>query len=198
MDLAKRDKLPAWAAYGEPMVFDFDRDGEPEVLLDSVYILALLELDGTVVWHGPGRADYPTQPGEGNVGETTQVKHALIDLDGDGTFEIASGGYGDGVRAIDPRDGKVLWALDAPVPTCLRVAAADIDGRPGDELIYPAGNKLIVITGDRRAGRLLWTWEAPADLAMPAIADTDADGLAEIILQSADAKIHCLDGGGYP
>ncbi|MFQ5809329.1 MAG: hypothetical protein ACE5JM_06895, partial [Armatimonadota bacterium] len=66
---------------------------------------------------------------EGNGGETTRCKHALADFDGDGTLEIASAGYGDGVRAIDPKTGRVLWSLQAPEPTGPKVAAADIDGR---------------------------------------------------------------------
>jgi hypothetical protein len=192
-DLASRKELPAWAAYGEPMIHDFNGAGRPEVLLDSVYILALLDTTGKPMWHGLGRADYPTSPDAGNVGQTTSVRHALVDFDGDGTFEIASGGYKDGVRAIDPRDGKILWSLTAPEPTCQKVAAADIDGRPGDELLYVAGDTLVAVTGDRKAGRVLWTWKGPAALSMPAIADVDADGQAEIVLQAADASIICLD-----
>jgi outer membrane protein assembly factor BamB len=115
-----------------------------------------------------------------------------MDLSGEGDFVIASAGYGDGVRAIDPRDGKVLWSLPAPAPTCPRVVAADIDGRKGDELLYVAGTKLIAITGDRLAGRILWQWQGPATLSMPAVADLDGDGLAEIVVQAADGSIHCL------
>ena len=136
--------------------------------------------------------DYPTATNEGNVSQTTSVKHALVDFAGDGTFQIASAGYGDGVRAIDPRDGKVLWSLPAPAPTCPRVVAADIDGRKGDELLYVAGPKLIAITGDRSAGRILWEWQGPADLSLPAIADLAGDGLARIIVQAADGTVHCV------
>lgn len=192
-DLSSRKDLPAWAAYGEPMVRDFNGDGRPEVLLDSVYILALLDTAGSPIWHGPGRADYPTVSGEGNVDETTSVRHALIDFDGDGRFEIASAGYGNGVRAIDPAGGNVLWSLKAPTPTCLRCSSVDIDGRPGDELLYVAGDTLVAVTGDRTAGRLLWEWKGSANLSLPAIADTDADGQAEIILQAADGTVCCLD-----
>ncbi len=192
-DLSSRTDLPAWAAYGEPMVRDFNGDGKPEVLLDSGYILALLDTVGKPIWHGLGRADFPTSPGEGNVGETTGVRHALTDFDGDGRFEIASAGYGDGVRAIDPADGKKLWSLKAPTPTCNRCTSADIDGRPGDELLYVAGDTLVTITGDRTAGRILWEWKGPANLSLPAIADTDADGQAEIIIQTAEGTVCCLD-----
>ncbi len=192
-ELASRKELPAWAAYGEPIVHDFNDDGRPEVLLDSPYILALLDMAGNPLWHGPGRDDYPVRPGEGNVGQTTQCKHALADFDGDGTLEIASAGYGDGVRAIDPKTGRVLWSLEAPGPTGPKVSAANIDGRRGDEIIYPAGNTLVAITGDRTSGRVLWTWQGPAALSLPAIADVDGDGLAEIVVQDAEATIHCLD-----
>ncbi len=191
-DLASRKELPAWAAYGEPIVHDFNDDGRPEVLLDSPYILALLDLEGNPLWHGPGRDDYPVRPDEGNVGETTRCKHALADLDGDGTLEIASAGYGDGMRAIDPKTGSVLWSVEAPGPTGPKVAAANIDGRGGDEIIYPAGNTLVAVTGDRTSGRVLWTWQGQANLSLPAIADVDGDGLAEIIVQDAQATIHCL------
>src|SRR5262249_20780896 len=156
-------------------------------------LLALLDTNGAPVWHGTGRADFPTATNEGNVGQTTAVKHALADLEGDGNFAVVSAGYGDGVRAMDPRDGRILWSLAAPAPTCPRLVAGDIDGRKGDELLYVAGNKLIVITGNRRAGQLLWEWTGPARLSMPAIADVDGDGLAEIVVQAADGTVYCLD-----
>ena len=192
-ELASRKILPAWAAYGEPMVYDFNGDGQAEVLLDSPYILALLDTAGNPLWHGIGRDDFPVQPGEGNLGQTTQCKHALVDIDGDGTFEIASAGYGDGVRVIDAKTGRVLWSLAAPGPTGPRVASANIDGRGGDEIIYPAGNTLVAVSGDRDSGRVLWTWQGPASLSLPAIADVDGDNLAEIVIQDAQATIHCLE-----
>jgi outer membrane protein assembly factor BamB len=192
VEFASKKVLPAWAAYGEPMVHRFTSRRGPEVLLDSPYILALLDTNGAPLWHGLGRMAYPTTTNEGNATETTSVKHALVDFTGDGTFAIASAGYGDGVRAIDPHDGKVLWSFSAPTPTCPRVVAGDIDGRKGDELLYVSGSKLIAITGDKSAGRILWEWQAPANLSMPAIADVDGDGLAEILVQSADGTIFCI------
>ncbi|HZW34013.1 MAG TPA: hypothetical protein VFF52_25035 [Isosphaeraceae bacterium] len=191
-ELASRKELPAWAAYGEPMVHDFNGDGEPEILLDSPYILALLDRTGRPLWHGPGRADFPVGRGAGNSGETTGCRHALVDIDGDGAFEIASAGYGDGVRVIDPRTGRRLWSLPAPAPTGPKVAAANIDGRGGDEILYPAGNALVVITGDRTSGRVLWSWRGPTSLSLPAIADVDGDGRAEIVVQDAHGTVHCL------
>jgi outer membrane protein assembly factor BamB len=193
VELASRKQLPAWAAYGEPMVHRFTGRPGAEVLLDSPYILALLDTNGAPVWHGVGRADYPTSANQGNAGQTTAVRHGLVDFDGDGVFEIGSAGYRDGVRAIDPRDGKIFWSLAAPTPTCHRVVAVDIDGRPGDELLYAASNKLIAITGDRASGKILWEWEGPASLSMLAVADVDEDGLAEIIVQAADGTLFSVD-----
>ena len=96
------------------------------------------------------------------------------------------------MRVIDPRTGQRLWSLRAPVPTGPKVAAANIDGRGGDEILYPAGDTLVVVTGDRTSGRVLWTWQGPAALSMPAIADVDGDGLAEIVVQDAHGTVHCL------
>jgi hypothetical protein len=91
---------------------------------------------------------------------------------------------------IDPRTGRRLWSLPAPAPTGAKVAAANIDGRGGDEIVYPAGNALIVLTSDRTSGWVLWTWRGPASLSLPAI--TDVDGLAEVVVQDAHGTVHCL------
>ncbi len=192
INLADRKRLPAWAAYGEPMVHRFSGKGVPEILLDSPYILALLDTNGTPIWHGLGRADYPTTANEGNSGETTSTKHALVDFAGDGKFQLVSAGYGDGVRVIDPKTGKILWSLPAPAPTCSRVVAVDIDGRKGDELLYAVGSDLIAITGDLSGGKILWKWKGPATLSMPAVADLEGDGKAAIIVCAADGTVCCL------
>jgi len=192
VELASRKQLPAWAAYGEPMVFSFTSRKQPEVLLDSQYILALLDTNGAPRWHAGVRPDFPTATGGENTEQTTPMKHALADLDGNGTFELASGGYGDGVRAIDPQNGKTLWSLAAPKPTCGRMTAADVDGKTGDELLYAAGSKLVAITADGHAGKVLWEWQGPASLSMPAVADLDGDGFAEIVVQAADGTVFCL------
>jgi outer membrane protein assembly factor BamB len=197
-ELAARKVLPAWAAYGEPVVYDFDGDGHQEVLLDSPYLLAVLDRQGQPLWHGKPKADYPTGTAADNDAETTSTRHAIVDFNGDGTMEIASAGYRDGVRAIDPRDGRVLWSLMAPAPTAGKCAAADINGDGGDELLYVAGSELLAVTGDLSAGRILWRWQGPASLSLPAIADVDGDTKAEIVVQSADGVVHCLDGGDLP
>jgi len=75
------------------------------------------------------------------------------------------------------------------------VVAVDIDGRKGDELLYVAGSKLVAITGDRSAGRILWEWQGPANLSLPAIADLDGDGSAQIIVQTAEGTVYCLGSG---
>lgn len=189
-EYATRTLLRAWAAYGEPVVYDFVGDEHPEILLDSPYILAMLDQNGVPLWQGRAKAANPT---EENSDETTTIRHAVLDFNGDGQMEIASGGYRDGVRAIDPKNGTVLWTLATPTPM-RKCAAADINGDGGDELLFVAGSKLIAVTGDLKSGRTLWTWQGPADLSLPAIADVDGDGKAEIVVQSQDGTVHCIDG----
>jgi len=194
-ELASKKRLPAWAAYGEPMIHRFASQEKQTVLLDSPYILALLETNGMPIWNGPGRDDYPAKSGEGNADQTTAVKHALLDVDGDGSIaELASAGYGNGLRVINATNGKVLWSLPSAAPSCHRVVVADIDGRKGDEVLFVAGNKLIAATGDRVSGKVLWEWSGSADLSMPAVADLDQDGWAEIVIQAADGTIYGIDG----
>jgi hypothetical protein len=190
VELASKKTIPAWAAYGEPMVHTFGTKA-PRILLDSPYILAMLDTNGAPLWHGSGRADFPTS---GNAVETTSMRHALADFAGAGTFQITAAGYRDGVRAIDSVTGKLLWSLTAPAPTCPRGVAVDIDGRKGDEFLYVAGNKLIAVSGDKSTGKILWEWEGPASLSMPAIADVEGDGFAEVIVQAADGSVHCIGG----
>ena len=66
---------------------------------------------------------------------------------------------------MDAQTGTHQWSLQAPTPTGRKCAAADIDGNGGDELIYIAGNILVVVTGDLKAGHILWTWQAPSSLS---------------------------------
>jgi hypothetical protein len=57
----------------------------------------MLEMDGSKsakpLWHGSRRMGFPVTRGEGKTGETMSCKHALVDIDGDGTCEIASASY---------------------------------------------------------------------------------------------------------
>jgi hypothetical protein len=55
-----------------------------------------------------------------------------------------------------------------------------------------AGTKLVAITGNRSAGRMLWEWTGRARLSVPAIAGVNGNGLAEIVLQPADDRVYCL------
>ncbi len=61
-----------------------------------------------------------------------------------------------------------------------------------DEILYPAGSLLVVVAGDRTSGHVSWSWQGPAALSQPAIADVDGDGLAEIVVQDAHGAVHCL------
>ena len=175
--------------------------------------LRLIVSSAATIWSGcsdQGFAPFATPSAQLQLGGPSQQaldaaiaaqeRHtpAIADLDGDGRMEIASAGYGNGVRAFDPKDGTPLWSLAAPAPTEPKVSSADIDGRRGDELLYVAGNTLVALTGSRAAGSVLWTWRGPANLSLPAVADLDGDGLAEILLRAADGSVLCLDGGAAP
>jgi hypothetical protein len=42
---------------------------------------------------------------------------------------------------------------------------------------------------------LVWEWQGPATLSLPAIVDLDGDGVAQIIVQAADGTVHCVGSG---
>ena len=65
----------------------------------------------------------------------------------------------------------------------------EVTGGHEESLVLMA---VIAITGDRASGRILWEWQGPANLSMPAIADLDDDGFAEILVQAADGSVHCI------
>ena len=99
---------------------------------------------------------------------------------------------------------QITRAID-PGIAGLTVSKPDDSGNPSGEsvamdthLLETYTDALVVVKGDRTSGRLLWTWKGPAMLSLPAIADVDGDGLAEIVVQDAAASVHCLDAAPPP
>ncbi|AKT39374.1 FG-GAP repeat domain-containing protein [Chondromyces crocatus] len=86
------------------------------------------------------------------------------------------------LRAISVVEGVVVekWATPGIVNATKHIAAGNIDGAPGNEVVGCA------VDGTARAfrgdGTLLWT-SAPMDCFMPSIADLDGDGTVEVIVE---------------
>ena len=73
-----------------------------------------------------------------------------------------------------------------------------VSGNEAPELIHlwvGAADQRVVAVGETAEGdgAVQWECELPAAPTTPAIADTDGDGLAEIIVMGDDGVVYCLD-----
>ncbi len=140
--------------------------------------------NGTILW---------TQQGAG--AGYIEIGISVGDLDGDGAQEIVFVHQGRALQAIDGRGG-VLWStLDhtgGDQPFGPSIADVTGDGRPEILLTQRDGPTLFIIDGD---GALLERYDTPAGmLGAPVVADTDDDGLLEVlIVGQSDGALTCYN-----
>jgi hypothetical protein len=104
---------------------------------------------------------------------------------------FASGAYTTSgtLHAISIVGGKVVekWkvapAATDPVTPAGELAAGNIDGKPGNEVVACTSGTPRLRAFDGK-GTLLWTSPALGSCRMPSIADLDGDGLPEVITES--------------
>ncbi len=107
------------------------------------------------------------------------------DIDGDGDLEIVFGTYfGDErLRAVDAKDGSVLWEKKSDGgPFDASVAIADLDGDGDPEILSAdsATGRLFCLDGQ---GRELWNLRLPSGTdSPPSIGDLDGDGRPEVVI----------------
>lgn len=199
------DSYGSWLLASSPVVCDLDGDGVREICIGSV--------GGDVyVFHADGRPaeGWPQKTGRDSV----YASVTLADLQGDFTPELV----------IGSGDGKVYaWSIDGmPVdgypihlgnPIIASVAAADLDGIPGEELVaFTAGTSAddpgeVYVLGQDGAVFSGWPQRCASSYRSvtpsPILADVDGDQLPDIIAAGADRKLHAWDvpGGmlsGFP
>jgi hypothetical protein len=86
------------------------------------------------------------------------------------------------LRAVSVQGGAALmkWSVEGVVNPTKQLAAGNIDGQPGNEIIACGVDGAVhAFTG---AGLALWT-SAPMTCLMPSIADLDGDGMPEVIAE---------------
>jgi hypothetical protein len=87
------------------------------------------------------------------------------------------------LHAISIVGSKVVdkWATPGKVQAAGELASGNIDGLAGNEVVgCGAGSTVVAFKGD---GSLLWTSEAKFSCRIPAVADLDGDGHAEVIVE---------------
>ncbi len=197
-DLLYRLRPTRWIAagqttyyWGRPIACGIGND-VPDLLMAGTSLTALIDVKGNLLWHDKtGTASGP---------------YVIGAFDG-GDLQSVGAGFDDGFRCYDLATGEVRWHFEPPTgPAATGAAALDADADGRDEVVYTAGNQICCIGVDAEgAPTLLWQVAVPncATIGPPAIADIDADGLAEILLVGDDGQLHCLgdavaQGDGAP
>jgi len=156
---------------------------EPVVTPDCRVEPAVGLFDPVVEWRW---RDNPTHPGSHQV----DAQPVVADINADGTpdvvfaaFEGAGMGTEGAVVAVSGT-GETLWSVRAPggavISATSGVAIGDLEGDGSPEILVASWQGLVCLD---HTGALEWKVEVQSDdLAMPAIADLEFDGLAEVVL----------------
>ena len=120
-------------------------------------------------------------------------KASLVDVDGDGTYELA---FTAGPNLYVLRgNGTLVWSWRDPTGSKMLgpPQAFDVDG-DGRVEFFMNDNAGIIYRLNHR-GELVWTWlRAGKDIqAPPTIADVDRDGEFEVLFASQDHNVYSID-----
>jgi outer membrane protein assembly factor BamB len=114
------------------------------------------------------------------TGETVSVRR----------FGARSGGAHARARSLPDGLSQAVEGSGEPVNG---ITAAELDGRPGKELVFGCSNRIVYAYAPSR-GDLLWTFETGGKVQDPPIAlDWNADGCMDVIVWD-DESVHLLDG----
>ncbi len=173
-------ELGGWSAYAQPLLADADRDGKLEVYSGNCrYTFARWTLDGHLEWHTPYLDGSNALP-------------ALADLDGDGNMELCGPASAGGLRCYDPRSGELRWTWQTE-RALTDVLAIDIDHDGKDELVFGEDRRIVALKELGGVPMVLWSLNNDSTVYSPIAADTDADGLAEILYLTANDGLICID-----
>ncbi len=179
-----------------PIVCDLDNDGMKEVLIMGRH--------GSRAYVFVRRADGTQVPGWNGV--TQSVRHtdkdldctlAVGDLDNDGKLEVVA--VGNDSIYIWRNDGSLLRQIYVKGLTNRTPLLADVDGRPGSEIIVTLESSVVAydLEGNQVQGFPLQTTNEILRSSVPTIADVDGDGVSEILV-SDKYRVYAWRTNGNP
>jgi outer membrane protein assembly factor BamB len=173
-----------------PIVADIDGDGKQEIVFGDGYYLS--EDRHIYALNGDTRDElWKVTPGGHNIWQ------AMADVDGDGKQEII-GVNGDGVFALNAESGSMLWQKEYRNAVCLP-AIADLDNDGELEIAFGTWyyegfggtNRSYVV--DAATGDLEWYYDLNDWPGQSSAGDVDGDGVLEVVFNTLNQDIYCLD-----
>ncbi|MEA1965836.1 MAG: C25 family cysteine peptidase, partial [Euryarchaeota archaeon] len=173
-----------------PIVADIDGDGKQEIVFGDGYYLS--EDRHTYALNGDTRDElWKVTPGGHNIWQ------AMADVDSDGKQEII-GVNANGVFALNAESGSMLWQKEYRNAVCLP-AIADLDNDGELEIAFGTWyfegfggtNRSYVI--DAATGDLEWYYDLDDWPGQSSAGDVDGDGVLEVVFNTLNQDIYCLD-----
>ncbi|HWO26652.1 MAG TPA: VCBS repeat-containing protein [Kofleriaceae bacterium] len=150
-DGGARVPIPTTRGVRELAIADSDGDGRPELFLADGWHQEYGRLArGLLTWARWAEGGFRAEPIEDTPGQYTVGRIVRSDVDGDGRPEIVTVGSSY-VRMFDRRSGR--WAGLTLAGAARDVAAGDLDGIPGDELVILGERVELVSLGAHVQGR---------------------------------------------
>lgn len=173
---------PSASVWDEPLVEDFDADGDPEIAVATQAGPVVLGADGDVEWSASRRTTYA----------------AAVRADDDAAIELVTAGT-DEVTAWDGATGEIEWSrsLDG-VPRVRSAADSDDDGVP-ELFVGRVGGAVLALNAETGATEWSTTVAASDDANVPApvLGDVNGDGRGEVVAvtQSGTVSVLAPDSG---
>jgi len=188
-DLCEKKELGAimgtrWLGQGQLVLVDVDRDGENEAFLSGIWGLN----GGILKWRGfywqPRWFEY-----YGNatpIGTPPRHSHQGIAVAGD---RLLAGGPRSDYRfgCYNMVNGDLQWTYDLGNHLVSEVCTGDIDGDGYDEFVFGCSDGYVYSL--KHNGQLHFRVFAGALPGSPVLADTDGDGLLEIVVTTNQGKL---------
>ncbi len=169
-----------------PMIYDFDGDGTPNLLLiDAEANINLLNADTSIV------SGYPWL-NEENIWKST----ALADITGDDQPEIIIASRTGRIFAYD-NTGNEVFSYQADEDQLLTPVAADIDGDGEREIVSFGLDKILnLLNPDGTMASNFPVVLPMLSFCEIAAADLNEDNAAEIIIGTMDNQLHAINYNG--
>ncbi len=185
------DKTFGAGHQGCQTVWDVDGDGVKEVVFGT------RRGDNSRMWciDGSGRFEWIYPPiGSDGLGGDPVSKVSLIDVDGNGVYELCFAGR-PGVLYVLDGEGSLVWSWTNPNEEYMLgpPQAMDVDGDGLPEFFLNDNRGYVHRVSHE--GELVWTsFQAGDDnQGQPTIADIDGDGGFEVLWASQDHYLYCMD-----